>query len=65
MAYVDFFTKLHSGTKRDYLERVLKYDKAECGTIAKRYGEDNMEWHHKNRISDEEIQSLLAALETN
>lgn len=28
-----------------------------------RFVENNMEWHHKNRISDEEIQSLLTGLE--
>jgi transketolase len=27
------------------------------------FAENNMEWHHKNRVSDEEIQSLLTALE--
>ena len=27
--------------------------------------ENNMEWHHKNRVSDEEFRSLYAALETN
>lgn len=27
--------------------------------------ENDMEWHHKNRVSDEEFQSLYAALETN
>lgn len=25
--------------------------------------ENNMEWHHKNRVSDEEVQDLLASLE--
>ena len=29
------------------------------------FAENNMEWHHKSRISDEEIQSLFAALEIN
>jgi transketolase len=27
------------------------------------FAENNMEWHHKNRVTDEEIQSLLAELE--
>ena len=26
--------------------------------------ENNLDWHHKNRVSDEEIESLLAALQT-
>ena len=27
--------------------------------------ENNMDWHHKNRVTDEEIESLFAALEGN
>ena len=27
------------------------------------FAEGNMEWHHKNRVSDDEIQALLEALE--
>lgn len=37
MAYIDFITSLHSRTKRDYLERVARGDKAECATIAKKF----------------------------
>jgi transketolase len=38
-----------------------------CHTIKGRgvpYAENNMKWHHKSKFSDEEIQSLFAALET-
>jgi transketolase len=38
-----------------------------CHTIKGKgvdYVENNMEWHHKNRVSAEEIRSLLEALET-
>ena len=28
------------------------------------FTENNMEWHHKNRVTDQEIESLLAALES-
>ena len=28
------------------------------------FAEGNMEWHHKNRVSDEELESLIAALDT-
>ncbi len=38
MAYVDFMTKLHKKTTRDYLERVVRDDKAECATEAKKFG---------------------------
>jgi len=40
MAYVDFVRKLHKGTKRDYIERVLKHNKAECAEVAIQYGKD-------------------------
>jgi len=40
MAHKDFITPLHTKTKRDYLERVVKYNKAECATVAKRLDKD-------------------------
>ena len=40
MAYVDFIVKLHAGTKRDYLERVVQHDKAKCAEVAIQYGKD-------------------------
>ncbi len=40
MAYVDFVMKLHLSTKRDYVQRVVEYDKAECAVVAKQYGKD-------------------------
>ena len=48
MAYVDFVMKLHSRTKRDYIQRVVDHDKAECAAIAKKWGYDywDGERHH-------------------
>ncbi len=40
MAHVDFLEQLHGQTKRDYVQRVVENDKAECATIAKKYGAD-------------------------
>ena len=40
MAYVDFMMKLHRSSKRDYLERVVEHDKAECSEVAIQYGRD-------------------------
>jgi SAM-dependent methyltransferase len=40
MAYVDFIMQLHNSTARNYLERVVDYDKAECATVAKQFGKD-------------------------
>ncbi len=38
MAYVDFIQNLHSSTKRDYVQRVVEHDKAECAEVANRFG---------------------------
>ena len=40
MAYVDFITKIHKSTKRDYLQRVIEHDKAECAEVAIQFGKD-------------------------
>ena len=40
MAYVDFIMKLHKSSKRNYVERVVSYDKAECAEVAIQYGKD-------------------------
>jgi protein-L-isoaspartate(D-aspartate) O-methyltransferase len=40
MGNIDFISSLHTKTKRDYLERVIKYDKAECAQVAKRLDKD-------------------------
>lgn len=38
--YVDFLTKLHKSTRRDYVARVVENDKAECAAVAIQYGKD-------------------------
>src|SRR5437667_6197772 len=38
MAYVDFMTRAHTSTKRDYIGRVLAHDKAEVAEIAIKFG---------------------------
>jgi len=40
MAYVDFIMKLHKSSKRDYVDRVVSYDKADCAEVAIQYGKD-------------------------
>jgi SAM-dependent methyltransferase len=37
---IDFTQTLHSSTKRDYVARVVEYDKAECAEVASRYGQE-------------------------
>ena len=37
---IDFLAKYQSATKRDYVARVVEHDKAECATVAKRWGEE-------------------------
>jgi len=38
MTQIDFLQDMHGKTKRDYVARVTQFDKAECATIAKRFG---------------------------
>jgi ubiquinone/menaquinone biosynthesis C-methylase UbiE len=40
MAYIDFVMKLHSRTKRNYVQRVVEHPKAESAAVAKQYGAD-------------------------
>ena len=40
MAYIDFVMKLHKSTKRDYVQRVVDHDKAECAKVAIEWGKD-------------------------
>ncbi|MBF0132988.1 MAG: class I SAM-dependent methyltransferase [Magnetococcales bacterium] len=40
MAKVDFISELHTRTKRNYIQRVMEYDKAECAAKAKQWGYD-------------------------
>ena len=40
MTYIDIITTLHSGTKRDYVQRVVEHDKAACAEVAKKFGRD-------------------------
>ena len=40
MAHIEFIEKVHSATKRNYLERVVAHDKAECATISKMFGQE-------------------------
>lgn len=40
MSQIDFIQKLHKGTQRNYVQRVVEFDKAECAEVANRYGKD-------------------------
>ena len=40
MAHVDFVSRVHEASKRDYLARVNEYPKAEAAKIAKRFDRD-------------------------
>lgn len=40
MAYIDFVGRVHTASKRDYVERVVSHDKAACAEIARQWGED-------------------------
>jgi SAM-dependent methyltransferase len=38
--HIDLVQALSASTKRDYVQRVVQYDKAECAAIAKQWGHD-------------------------
>ncbi|MFZ5988612.1 MAG: class I SAM-dependent methyltransferase [Bacillota bacterium] len=40
MAYMDFVSKLHKKTQRDYIGRVTENDKAQCAQVAKKFDKD-------------------------
>ncbi len=40
MREIDFINILHTASKRDYVQRVVEHDKAECAAIAKQWGYD-------------------------
>ena len=40
MAFLDFISGIHNSTKRNYLQRVVEHDKAECAEVAKRFDRD-------------------------
>lgn len=40
MAKLDFISGIHNATKRNYVQRVVDYDKAECATVSKRFGQE-------------------------
>ncbi|MGE0391974.1 MAG: class I SAM-dependent methyltransferase [Vicinamibacterales bacterium] len=47
MAYIDFIEKIHTSTKRNYLQRVVEYDKAECAAISRQFGFDYFDGDRK------------------
>lgn len=47
MAYVDFLSQLHRKSKRDYLERVIKHNKAKCAQEAKKFGKNYWDGNRK------------------
>ena len=40
MANIDFLQTVHTRTARNYVQRVVEYDKAECAAIARRFDHD-------------------------
>ena len=40
MAFVDFISAIHTSSKRDYVQRVVEHDKAECAEVAIQFGKD-------------------------
>lgn len=40
MSYIDFVGGIHRSTQRNYIDRVVSHDKAECAEIASQFGSD-------------------------
>lgn len=40
MSHVDFISQLHNSTPRNYIQRVVEHDKAECAEIACEFGKE-------------------------
>jgi ubiquinone/menaquinone biosynthesis C-methylase UbiE len=38
MAYIDFIGSIHTSTTRDYVQRVVAHDKAECAAVSRTFG---------------------------
>ncbi len=47
MAHLDFISGLHNATKRNYVQRVVEHDKAECATISKKFGQEYFDGDRK------------------
>jgi SAM-dependent methyltransferase len=40
VAHIDFLQTVHTRTPRNYVQRVVEYDKAECATVSRRFDKD-------------------------
>jgi len=47
MAKLDFISGIHNATKRNYVQRVVDYDKAACAVVSKRFGEEYFDGDRK------------------
>jgi ubiquinone/menaquinone biosynthesis C-methylase UbiE len=47
MAHLDFISGIHNATKRNYVQRVVDYDKAECATVSKKFGQEYFDGDRK------------------
>ena len=47
MPELDFIASIHQGTKRNYLDRVIGADKAECSAIARKFGQEYFDGDRK------------------
>ncbi len=47
MAFLDFISQIHKKTERNYLQRVVDHDKAECARISKEFGKDYFDGDRK------------------
>ena len=48
MGHIDFIESVHTSTERDYLQRVIAHDKAECAAVSKQFGKDYWDGDRKH-----------------
>lgn len=47
MAKLDFISGIHNATKRNYVQRVVEFDKAECAAVSKKFGQEYFDGDRK------------------
>jgi ubiquinone/menaquinone biosynthesis C-methylase UbiE len=47
MAHLDFISGIHNATKRNYVQRVVEFDKAECAAVSKKFGQEYFDGDRK------------------
>jgi len=61
-AEIDFITKVHTATKRDYVGLVMEADKAECAEVAFKFDKDRSDGERRFGYGEDSLTVGLAAV---